>query len=327
MIKEKDTIILIEQKSAKRNIFHKLIHLPESVVVNYQYLSVYLNRYIPVFLLHNQPGIFHSSYYRIGIGRGIVNIVTVHDFTYEYFRSGLARWIHNKQKYFALRKADGIICISENTKKDLLTLLPEVRSKEIKVIYNGVGEDFFPLKNRSEEGKTILYIGDRKSLHKNFLLAVQTVEKLPEYSLSFIGGGELTKEETRLLTGTIKDRYVHHHNVRSTVLNELYNQAFCLIYPSSYEGFGIPIIEAMKAGCPVVSTNFSSIPEVSGNAALLVDEINAENFIEKILLLEDSGFRQKVIESGFQQAKKFDWDRCFRETKAFYEEVFRKKTA
>lgn len=326
-LQENGTITVIEQSNVKRNIFHRSIDLPEHVVVIYQRLFVRLNRYLPVFLPNKQAGIFHSSYYRIGIGRGIVNIVTVHDFTYEYFRSGLARWIHSRQKSSALRKADGIICISENTKKDLLTFLPELRSKEIKVIYNGVGEDFFSIENRIQEGKTILYVGERKSLYKNFLLAVQTVEKLPEYSLALVGGGALTEQETALLNRALKERYLHHHNVSSTALNDLYNQAFCLLYPSAYEGFGIPIIEAMKAGCPVVSTNFSSIPEVSGNAALLVDEISLEKFIEKILLLEDSGFRQELIESGYQQAEKFDWERCFQETKAFYEEIFRKKTA
>lgn len=326
-LKENEAITVIEQRAESKNIFHRSIDFPEYIVVIYQGLFLHLNRYLPVFLPNKKRGIFHSSYYRIGIGRGIVNIVTVHDFTYELFRSGLARWIHTRQKFYALHKADGIICISEHTKKDLLTFLPELRSKEIKVIYNGVGGDFFPMEDRKQEGKTILYVGDRKSLYKNFSLAVQTVEQLPEYSLTLVGGGTLTGQEIAFLDRTLTERYQHHHNVSSNALNVLYNQAFCLLYPSAYEGFGIPIIEAMKAGCPVISTNCSSIPEVSGNAALLVDEISVQNLIEKVLLLDEYGFRQKLIEAGYKQAEKFDWERCFQETKAFYKEIFLKKKA
>ena len=95
-----------------------------------------------------------------------------------------------------------------------------------------------------------------------------------------------------------------------------------MLYPSSYEGFGIPIIEAMKTGCPVVSTNFSSIPEIAGDAAILVKKINKDSFIEAIKLLENKSFKKKLIKRGLTQVNKFNWDKCYLETLKFYEQVY-----
>jgi mannosyltransferase len=100
--------------------------------------------------------------------------------------------------------------------------------------------------------------------------------------------------------------------------------SFCLLYPSSHEGFGIPIIESMKAGCPVISINKSSIPEISGNAAILVNGINKKKFIQSIKLLQNKNLRDKYISKGLKQAKKFSWDKCFKETLKFYSEVYKK---
>lgn len=327
-LQSKGNIFFFEK--ANDNIFRKKLNIKTK---NESKLPVKILRYLPFMRKLPERSIFHSSYYRVSLQKDIVNITTVHDFTYELFRTGLPMYIHKWQKQFAIKRSDGIICVSENTKKDLMKFYPKIEETKIKVIYNGVGDEFVKLENPKEylinefeilkEKKYILYVGDRSN-YKNFHIAIEVLKKLNDYHLVVVGGKEFDDNEEKKLQD-IKNRVFHFKGVESDKLNILYNNAFCLLYPSSYEGFGFPVAEAMKAGCPVVSTNISSIPEVAGNAGLLVDEISVDNFISQILKLENKEFRYKLIEKGLEQSKKFSWDKCFEETYSFYEYVWSKK--
>lgn len=325
--KNKSEILFYEKKN--NNIFRKLIFYD---VKNESALGFKILRYLPFIKKLPEKSIFHSSYYRISLQKDIANITTVHDFTYEYFRTGMAKYIHIWQKGFAIKKSDGIICVSENTRRDLMKFYPMIEDSKVKVIYNGVGNEFIKLENSKEflieqfeilkNKKYILYVGDR-STYKNFNIAVEVLKQLDDYMLVIVGGQKLSGFENELIE-PIKNRTCHFRGISSEKLNILYNNAFCLLYPSSYEGFGIPVSEAMKSGCPVVSTNTSSIPEVAGQAALLVDDIKANSFIPNIKHLENKKLRDELIYKGLEQSKKFSWDKCFSETYDFYETIWKK---
>ncbi len=262
-------------------------------------------------------GVFHSSYYRLPTNKKLKIVTTVHDFTYEKFTTGPAKWVHCWQKYRAIKNSDIVICVSNNTAKDLMRYCP-IEPEKIRVIYNGVSDSYYPLSDVANSTSEILFVGARSG-YKNFELAIKALSKLPEFSLSIVGGGELTQAEKNILENHIPGRYNWLGRLSDEELNLAYNRAHALLYPSSYEGFGIPIIEAMRAGCPVVAVNVSSIPEVAGNAAILTEYANADLFAEA--LLKVSGLREELKKAGLEQAKKFSWDKCFQETLQVYKEL------
>jgi len=326
---KKDDIIVTFYESANKNIFRK------NLAINFKKescLNVKTLRYLPFTMKLPANSVFHSSYYRFSLQKNVVNITTVHDFTYEYFRSGIPKYVHKLQKWFAIKNSDGIICVSENTKKDLMKFYPNIEESKIKVIYNGVGNEFRHLNNSKnflidkfevlKNKKYILYVGDRSN-YKNFHLAVDVATELKDYFLVVVGKRFDAKE--KVILKNIENRIFLFEGISGEELNILYNNAFCFLYPSTYEGFGIPIIEAMRAGCPVISTNRSSIPEIAGDSAILVKNIELHDFINAIKILEDEKERKKIISKGFEQALKFNWDKCFEETYIFYKTVYDKK--
>lgn len=316
---------------ANDNIFRNTISIKTDQECK---LPIKILRYLPFMRKLPKNGIFHSSYYRVSLQKNIKNITTVHDFTYEYFREGLAKYIHIWQKGFAIKRSNGIICVSENTKKDLMKFYPMVEESKIKVIYNGVSHEFKKLENAKEllannfrileDKKYILYVGDRSG-YKNFQIALDILKLKEDFNLVVVGGKSLTKDELVSMK-SVKGKVLHLRGVNNEKLNILYNNALCLLYPSSYEGFGIPVVEAMKAGCPVVGTNKSSIPEVTGDAGLLVEQINVVKFIVQIERLMNADFRTDLINKGFKQANKFSWNKCFDETYNFYQKCLGDQT-
>ncbi|MFM5693117.1 glycosyltransferase family 4 protein [Aeromonas caviae] len=284
-------------------------------------LPLVIARYMDVFI-PKESKVFHSSYYRLPIffqRRKVKIVTTVHDFTYERYIGGFSSKIHHWQKKRAVLASDIVICISENTKKDLIHYIPQAKNKDIRVIYNGVSEFFFPLltDDDSKNKDNILFIGSRVG-YKNFNSLVIAMEQLTDMKLVIVGGGSITYDEGMLLEQYCGGRYRHINFVSNEQLNGLYNQAFCLVYPSLYEGFGIPAIEAMRSGCPVIAANRSSIPEVCDDASILLDDVNPNNIAEAVNSLRDKATREKLIESGFNNSSRFSWDNMFQELSKIY---------
>ncbi|MGY5760989.1 glycosyltransferase family 4 protein [Vibrio cincinnatiensis] len=286
-----------------------------SVDVSELRLLRFLERYRDVSCAKNTV-VFHSSYYRLPTTR-VPTVTTVHDFTYEKFVRGPAKWVHCWQKYRAIKHSDIVICVSHNTARDLMHYCPIDPSK-IRVIHNGVSESYHVLPNMQTKTNEVLFVGARAG-YKNFELAVDALVKRPELSLSIVGGGPLSEAEQQRLDARIPGRYAWLGRLSDEELNLAYNRAYALLYPSSYEGFGIPIIEAMRAGCPVIAVNVSSIPEVAGSAAILTDVADADLFANALLSIPQR--RKALVEAGLEQAKKFSWDKCFEETLQVYKEL------
>jgi mannosyltransferase len=262
-------------------------------------------------------GVLHSSYYRVTPQRGVRNVVTVYDFTYERYWSGLRVLVHGAHKRRAIARADAVICISENTRRDLHEYLPDCDMKKVFVTHLAANEEFLPVETAAAERPFVLFVGSRLG-YKNFPDAVAATALTRECVLVTAGGGELTAAERELLNRALPGRHQHHGAVSTQELNLLYNSAICLLYPSAYEGFGIPPLEAMQAGCPFVALARSSIPEVAGTAGILLDTTDARVIADAIESSASPSRRAELRRLGFEQARKFSWRRTFDQTSAIY---------
>ena len=131
----------------------------------------------------------------------------------------------------------------------------------------------------------------------------------------------MSRDERSFLEREIPGRYEHVGSVTVERLSEFYNRASCLVYISSYEGFGIPIVEAMKAGCPVVALRKSSLPEAGGSAAIYIETASEGDLVQAIRRLEHPDVRRRAIEEGVAWAARFSWDESVRRLAEFQTEV------
>lgn len=284
-----------------------------------------LERYRTPDFRAEEPTLFHSSYFRVLPQQNVRNITTVHDLTYHFYRQGPAKWVHCAEEMRALKQSEGVICVSENTKNDLLRIYPWLKEDRVKVVYNGVGDHFRPLADAKEKGY-LLFVGNRAVDYKRIDLAIRIAE-LTGLELVMIGG-KLTADEEQLLHNRLGEgNYRAVSNLPNEGLCRYYNEALCLLYPSDYEGFGIPIVEAQRSGCPVIAQNVSSVPEVAGDAALLFrhkpSEELAQEMAEAVRGLKNGTISRSALQkSGFRNAERFSWDNTYQETKIFYNAIF-----
>ncbi|HDO1318963.1 TPA: glycosyltransferase family 4 protein [Aeromonas veronii] len=285
------------------NVGDNTVLLVPRILERYRKFNVKLSEY----------DVFHSTYYRLPQSKTTV-VTTVHDFTYEKYIGGIAAKVHSYQKNNAILNSDKIICVSNNTAEDLLRYCRVPESK-IEVVYNGVSDDYYPLNLECQD--YVVFVGSRIS-YKNFDIVVSAVSKFKGLKLTIVGGGKLTDSEVCMLDEKLKGRFEVKGTLSNNELNVVYNQAIALVYPSEYEGFGIPVIEAQKSGCPVIALNRSSIPEVAGSAAVLLEQADENNIYDAIQILLSSDFRKQLLRLGFENAKRFSWDKCFKETQLIY---------
>ncbi|MBA4318284.1 MAG: glycosyltransferase family 1 protein [Flavobacterium sp.] len=233
-----------------------------------------------------------------------------------------------------IRKVDAIIAISENTKRDLIEFF-NLDEKIIHVIYLGANEIFRKIDNKEEIKRFkqkhdinypfLLFVGTlepRKNI-ENIIRALDLLKKDKFTGKLIIIGKKGWKYES--IFNIIKLLRIENDvkilsNISDAELVFFYNCTELLMYPSLYEGFGLPILEAMSCGCPVLTSGISSMPEVGGLAAVYIkNPTNSKEIAEKAMeIIKDDKLRENMISEGFIQAKKFSWKKCAEETVAVY---------
>lgn len=257
-------------------------------------------------------------------------VVTVYDMIHELFPDLFSSHDHeaeNKKKL--LYQADHIIAISESTKRDILKLYPDIPADKISVIY--IGSSFKYEEKIPEEislpDKYVLFVGRRES-YKNFERFFEAMKTLldqdPKLHVLCIGGGAFNEKEKEQI-GEYADR-VMQLNANDSVLAYAYSHAQCFVFPSLYEGFGIPTLEAFTCNCPVVLSNTSSMPEVGGDAVVYFDPENTEDIEAGIKrVLDDQELRKQMKQKGRKQLEKFSWPEIAQQMVSCYQQVVEKK--
>jgi glycosyltransferase involved in cell wall biosynthesis len=276
----------------------------------------------------NAFDIFHATYFDPYCLKHLKKplVITIHDMVYERFPEFFpADDPTPQQKKEIANAADRIIAISETTKKDILTYL-NIEESKIKVIHHGINNDSpqYETVERLPE-RYILFVGGRSG-YKNFLFLAEAFKEIAETDktlhLVLTGGGPLTLEENDFLISNQIFGKTFHLNATDNQLNTLYKNAICFVFPSLYEGFGIPILEAFKNNCPVLLSNSSCFPEIAGNAALYFDPHSMPSLISKIhLLVGDEALKNQLISDGKLKLENFTLEKCLTETIKVYKEL------
>lgn len=300
----------------------KIKHIPRTKLISIKMQKPFFER----FAVKHDFDILHQTYYAdINIPKTFKRVITVHDFTHEKLSGNFSKLDKTAElKRIAIEKSDGIICVSESTRKDLSEMY-NLKGKHVKVIYHGNSLKHDVTEESFVKGKYILFVGDRRS-YKNFEILTELFkindQLRNEYRLVCCGGGVFSKKEAEMISKSNLENNFIQIEARDKKIANLYYYASAFVYPSKYEGFGIPIIEAMYNKCPVIASNVSSLPEVGGDCALYFNPDSVEDLNSKInLVLNDKNLAEELKQKGFQREKEFSWDKCAKETFEFYREV------
>jgi mannosyltransferase len=309
-----ETSLFIEKPDNNKNLFHR--NIEASQCVNDHPIPNQIARYLNFKRqFFNDDFIFHSSYFRVNSAIGCKNVTTVHDLMYEKFRKDICASIHIKQKNIALQCSDAIVCVSEHTRQDLYEFYPFCKEKLVTVIPNGV-EGFHKVEfiaelsekyNIKNPNSYFLYVGHRGWI-KRFDLVFEAIGMLGNATQCVVVGDPFSKNEMQMIHDRgYENLIINVGKVNDKVLNCLYSQALFYFFPTEYEGFGIPPLEAMLTGCPVLASNRSSVPEVVGKAAVLFDPSDIMSLKAGIEKINEKDVRVQLTTLGFEHASKFTW--------------------
>lgn len=319
--------IYLREANYAKNIYLKKI-LPKT-----ERLLSYINNNIVKSSLNKwKPDIIHQTYYpnkNTNFNFNPVIVSTIHDMIHEKFPQyfpAINRTIINKKK--SIENSNHLICVSESTKNDLIEFynIPEYK---ISVIYHGFefnAANYQSNDNFKKNRPYLLYVGNRDG-YKNFDFFIKSIsfsrKIITDFNIIAFGGGKFNESElvTFKKLGFKLDQLIQVTG-DDIILNNLYQNATAFIYPSLYEGFGIPPLEAMANNCPVICSNTSSVPEVVGNAGKYFHPTITEQIIdsiEKVVYSESN--RQTLINLGKERLKLFSWKQCAINTDKVYKKA------
>ena len=271
---------------------------------------------------NNKFDIFHPTYYNPYFIKYLKKpfVITVHDFVHEKYDPMRVEDIANKR--LLIEKANKIIAISENTKKDIIEYYNTPKDK-IQVIYHGIHKaPTIYIKNNY--GAYILFVGDRNG-YKNFRIFLKAAAILlnNNQNLRLIcTGNPFSEEESELIRSYGIIEQVIQKSANDLELNSLYKHALVFVYPSLYEGFGMPILEAFSNNCPICISNTSCFPEIAQEAALYFDPFSVDSIastIEKVMYNKE--LKNKLIKLGRKRAESFSWEETLKKTQSLYHEI------
>lgn len=312
-----------------------------NIITNSQIMRVlWEHLYLPSAIKKLKVDVFHEPSFVTPVFKKCPTVVTIHDLAYLYFPECFAR---RNVMYFkamvarSVIKSDTVIAVSENTKKDIINHF-KICPDKVRVVYEAV-DGFFRIVNDSKESERIKrkfnitkeYILNVSliSPRKNLVFLLNSFKKLRENKnidcQLVIAGGKGWRYENIFKTAALlklENNVIFTGQVSNNEILHLYNNAILFAYPSLYEGFGLPVLEAMACGCPVISSNTSSIPEVCGNAAVLVDPKNIDGLTEAMykIITQDS-MRQMYRKGGLARAGCFSWAKTAQQTLDIYREL------
>ena len=293
--------------------------------------SLRQQRVVPAVLRQHEATLYHSPYYLMPFRPKTPTLLTLYDFIvchYPEYLSARARLLSRFAHQLAIRTADALIAISEATKQDLIQQFNP--QKPIYVTPLAAAPHFRPVDATAMRRKFglpeqyLLYFGSNKP-HKNIVSLIRAVAQLPNAPLLVVAGAWLpehpeAKVETERLGLTNRVRFLGR--VESADLPALYSGAALFTFPSLYEGFGLPVIEAMACGTPVVCGKVWSLPEVGGDAVTYFDPNSAESIAHTInQLLTNPAQRADLAERGLAQAASFSWQRIAQQTLDIYRQM------
>ena len=314
-----------------KDILHKetLFHNIPDFAGRYRIMKFIDKLYSTYKVRKNNFDIFHPTldlkFYYGNIKKPYV--LTIHDLIPELFFSKtpdkqINTWLKNKAK--AIAGASRIMCVSENTKKDLLKHYNFVNESKVKVVPHGI-YPYSGIYKKNDYGNYILFVGTRDS-YKNFKLCLKSFKivsnKHPDIKI-ICTGKQFTKDELEYIDFLgLKNNVINVGYVKDDELASLYHFALLFIFPSLYEGFGIPILEAFVNKCPACIANVSCFPEIGGNAVSYFNPNDETSMADAVLnIIEDKDYANELRNKGFVRAQKYTWNLSANKVMECYKEI------